>query len=135
MIAWLLSSVLVLLSALHLLWAIGYWFPIADEAALARAVVGRPEVRRMPGAVPCALVVVALFFAAAVPLFPPSPFRVVALGGLAAVFLARGIAAYLPAWRRLLPEQPFARLDRMVYGPLCLLLGAGFATIFMEAAR
>ena len=30
-----LSVVLVVIAAVHLLWAIGYWFPITDEAALA----------------------------------------------------------------------------------------------------
>jgi hypothetical protein len=50
-----------------------------------------------------------------------------------AVFLGRGLAAYIPAWRRVTPEQPFARLDQIAYGPLCLALGAGF--LLLSAGR
>jgi hypothetical protein len=43
----------------------------------------------------------------------------------AAVFLLRGAVTYMPFWRRVAPEQPFARLDRQYYAPLCLLIGVG----------
>ncbi|TIX64206.1 MAG: DUF3995 domain-containing protein, partial [Mesorhizobium sp.] len=46
---------------------------------------------------------------------------------IALVFLARGIAGFTPWWRRLAPEQPFARLDVNYYSPLCLVVGLGFA--------
>ena len=42
------------------------------------------------------------------------------------IFLARGVAAFLPAWRRLTPEPAFARMDRKLYGPLCTALGIGY---------
>ena len=45
------------------------------------------------------------------------------------VFLGRGIAGFTPWWRRLAPEQPFARLDVRYYSPLCLLIGLGFAVL------
>ena len=45
------------------------------------------------------------------------------------VFLGRGIAGFTPWWRRLAPEQPFARLDLRYYSPLCLLIGLGFAIL------
>ena len=49
--------------------------------------------------------------------------------GIAPVFLARGVAGYTPAWRRLQSAEPFATLDRRYYAPLCLALGTGFLII------
>jgi hypothetical protein len=95
---------------------------------LARAVVGTAGVEKMPGAVPCALVVVALLFAIMCLWWPPSLLRSLAVGAIGAVFLARGAVAYTAFWRRLTPTEPFATLDRRYYGPLCLMLGLGFAT-------
>ena len=48
-------------------------------------------------------------------------------------FLARGILGFMPWWRRLAPEQPFARLDRRFYSPLCLLIAAGFLVLALSA--
>ena len=45
------SAALIVIAAVHLLWALGFWWPIKDEAALARAVVGTKGIDRMPGAV------------------------------------------------------------------------------------
>lgn len=128
-----LSAVAIAIAALHLLWALGYWWPIRDEAALARAVLGTRDAERMPGAVPTALVVVALMFAAALPWVAPGPLRLAGLAALAAVFLARGGAAYAPPFQALTPEQPFRRLDQRVYGPLSLALGAGYAILAIGA--
>jgi hypothetical protein len=121
-----LTIALLLLAALHISWAIGFWIPIRDEATLARTVVGAKGVSRMPGAIACAMVAVALAFAASLPWTPAFPFQPLFMVGAAVVFLLRGMAAYLPSWRKLTPEQPFARLDRQVYGPLCLAIGAGY---------
>ena len=128
-LAVILGTTLAALAALHLLWAIGVWTPIRDEAALARAVLGTPSVTRMPGPVSCALVAVALAFAAILPFRPGFPFREGLMPLIAAVFGLRGIAAYVPAWRKLTPEEPFATLDRKAYGPLCLTLGIGYLTL------
>jgi uncharacterized membrane protein len=56
------------------------------------------------------------------------------LGGLAimAVFLLRGVAGFLPAWRRLHPREPFASYDRRYYSPLCLLIAAGYAVLLLQ---
>jgi hypothetical protein len=51
---------------------------------------------------------------------------------LTALFLTRGVAGYVPAWRRLYPVQPFARLDRTLYSPLCLVLGTGFLALTLK---
>lgn len=129
LLALLLAVALTAAAAVHLLWAIGCWWPIRDETALARAVVGARGITRMPGAAACSLVVVALLFAA---MWARALARVdhplVTAAGLllAAVFLARGAASYLGLMRRLAPEEPFATLDRRWYAPFCLALGAGF---------
>ena len=131
-LAFLLAAVLVALAVLHLAWALGHVTPMEDEAALARAVVGTRGITRMPGAVPCALVAMALTFCAILPLDPRIPGRALLMPVIAAVFLARGIAPYVPAWRRLTPEEPFATLDRRFYGPLCLGLGAVYLILTMK---
>ncbi|MBO6896690.1 MAG: DUF3995 domain-containing protein [Shimia sp.] len=129
-----ISALLLVPAALHLLWAIGAWMPIRDEAALARATVGAPGITKMPGPIPCALVFVALSFAASLPHLTTFPQRSLLLLSIAAVFLLRGIAAYLPAWRKLVPEEPFATLDQRYYGPLCLVLGASFLLFTLTGA-
>ena len=121
-----LSLVVVAIATLHILWGIGFWFPIADEAELVRAVVGFSGAKEMPGAVPCALVGVGLFMAVACLWWPPGAFRFLALAVVGAVFVARGVATFTPFWRKLTPTEPFATLDRKYYGPLCLALGTGF---------
>ncbi|WP_284162760.1 DUF3995 domain-containing protein [Frigidibacter sp. SD6-1] len=120
-----LTSVLSILAGLHLVWAIGWWFPFGDEGRLARAVVGARGIERMPGAIACSLVVVALLGVASVIWWPDTILRTAALWASGAVFLLRGVAAYVAAFRRLVPEEPFATLDRRCYAPLCLVLGAG----------
>jgi hypothetical protein len=121
-----ISAVLLSLAGLHVLWGIGFWFPIRDEAALVRAVVGAKGATRMPGAIPCALVAVLLIWAAAAPWWGESLARTLSVWLFTLVFLGRGALAYLRVWRQMTPQEPFARLDRQYYGPLCLLLGLGF---------
>lgn len=125
-IAFILSAVLIALAVLHVLWGIGFWFPIEDEAQLVRAVAGFADAEEMPGAVPCALVAAALFMAVTCLWWPPGPFRFLALAVIGVMFVARGAVAFTPFWRKLTPVEPFATLDRKYYGPLCLVMGLGF---------
>lgn len=127
--ALIVAAVLGALAILHLAWAIGFWVPIRDEGALARAVVGTRDVSRMPGAVPCALVAVALAFVATLPFTPGFPAQRPLLAAAALVFFVRGVLTYTAAWRRIRPAQPFSTLDRRFYGPLCLALGAGLGLL------
>ena len=122
-----LAAILASLAALHLAWAVGWWVPIRDEAALTRAVVGARGQTRMPGPVPCALVAVVLGLVASLPFTPGFPGQKLLILLAACVFCLRGVMAYIPVWRRLLPEAPFATLDRQLYGPLCLFIGGGLA--------
>ncbi|MCY1126061.1 DUF3995 domain-containing protein [Frigidibacter sp. RF13] len=124
-LAYLLTAVLLTIACLHLMWAIGWWFPLGDERRLARAVVGARGIERMPGAIACSLVVVALLGVASAIWWPDTIVRTLALWVSGAVFLLRGVIAYIPAFRRFGPEEPFATLDKSYYAPLCLVLGVG----------
>jgi len=126
LLALLASTGLIVIAAVHLLWALGYWWPINDEAELARAVVGSKGIEKMPGAVACSLVVVALLFAAAWPWLPDSTLKSTGLFGIAIVFQLRAVVAYSPLMKRLSPEQPFRRLDEAYYAPLCIAFGIVF---------
>jgi hypothetical protein len=86
-------------------------------------------------AVAAAIIAAALVALALGSLFA-SPFDQVPLAGAALfiglVFVGRGITGFTPAWRRLAPEMPFARLDMRYYSPLCLVIGAGFALLALQ---
>lgn len=125
-LAVILTMILVTIAALHTAWGIGFWIPIRDEASLARAVVGAPGRQTMPGAAACSIVAVALLGAASVLWWTPGIVRDLALWVVGGVLVLRGIAAWSPAWRRSVPVEPFATLDRRCYRPLCLVLGIGF---------
>lgn len=131
-LAVLLSGVLMLLAGVHLLWAIGFWWPIRDEARLVAAVVGFRHATRMPGPIPCALVAMGLITAAWWPWFAPVWIARGGLVVLATVFLIRGILPWRSGWRRITPQEPFRTYDSKVYGPLCLALGAGFAALAVK---
>ena len=91
----------------------------------------------MPGFLPSAAVAAALVAVAGLVVLSgmtAMPLARLALLAASAVFLGRGIAPWIPAWRRLTPQQPFARLDRRLYGPLCLLIGAGLLLIVFGTA-
>jgi hypothetical protein len=137
----LLAAVLWLIAAIHAYWGMGGVWPARDATALARAVVGARGIKTMPGPVPCLIVALLLLAAGFWPLVmldaitvPFVPRGLVAVAGwlLMFVFLGRGIASYIPALRRFGPEQPFARYDRLFYGPLCLLIGAGFLFLLIQ---
>jgi len=128
-----LTVILWALAALHVYWGDGGLWPEKDAMALARRVVGAPGVTKMPGRTACFAVALALFIAGLwplditgiVPVFVSIELSFLAGYVLVAVFLLRGVAAYLPVFRRRFPEEPFATNDRHLYGPLCLLIGAG----------
>ncbi|PWJ20484.1 DUF3995 domain-containing protein [Jannaschia seohaensis] len=123
------SVVLADLATLHLLWAARIWFSIREEAELARAVVGTAGVERMPGPVLCAAVALALGLAATLPWWAAFGLQRAALLALSVVFFLRGLAPFTGPWARLTPEEPFRRLDRAAFGPLCLALAVLAASL------
>ena len=139
-IAILLFVVLGAVALLHAYWALGGLWPGKDEADLVRHVIGEPRRTRMPPVWITWGVVAAILVAAVWPLFaaglvaPPVPSALVL--GVAAligvVFLLRGVAGYTPAWRRGHAAEPFARRDRRLFSPLCLLLAAGYGALVVS---
>lgn len=133
-IASLIFIPLLAVSLAHFLWSLGKTWPIRDERLLAKTVVGRPGIEKMPPRILSFMVAVAVLAAGIVALSLADPeaggWWLDGLGVLIGlVFLARGVVGYLPFWAALTPEEPFRTLDRKNYSPLCLILGIGFITM------
>lgn len=133
-LAWAMSATLGVIALFHALWGLGLPWPWGDRRSLARGAIGREAV---PGPLSCFAVAAAVGAMALVPLaqtaivIPPVPWpwvQAVALG-CAAIFGVRGVAGYTPAFARRFPGEPFKTLNRLVYSPLCLALGAGFVAL------
>ena len=116
LLAVLLTTVLLVLAALHMVWGLRIWWPLDDERALARAVVGARNIERMPSPLACFVVTAALSAIALLALmlggvvrFPALPTWLLLLAGLgsAAVMVLRGLAGFTPFWARMAPEEPF----------------------------
>ncbi|MEO1101353.1 MAG: DUF3995 domain-containing protein [Pseudomonadota bacterium] len=130
----LLAAVLTIIAAVHFTWATGIVWPCKDERTLARTVVGTKGIEAMPerwmlwaaGATLILAAVWALLLRRMLPFDLPR--LVILIGGmaLAYVFVLRGILGILPSFHRVAPEQPFVRLNLMVYSPLSLAIGASF---------
>jgi hypothetical protein len=144
MIVWLAIALFVVLQTiadLHAAWGFGWRWPSDSEAGLARTVVGKSGITRMPSLTASLVVAVLLTAASLWPLFVAGllpalwPVWLTQLAGLglAAVFIGRGIAGYVPAWRRRFSEQPFASLDQRAYSPLCLAVGVGILTLLIAS--
>lgn len=123
---WVTAALLALVGALHVVWMFSPW-PLVDRQAFARRVVG-VEVDRLPGR-GATLVVAVLLFAAAYLVVarvggapPVGPVWVVHAGvaTVAAVLLLRGAGGLVTSTRK---DTEFARWDRRLYAPLCLVLG------------
>jgi hypothetical protein len=136
-LSYLLATVLALIAFVHFLWAVGITWPLPDERSLARAVVGTREVDRMPNRFASAFVGFALLGASVWSILlrkildvQPPKLAIVGVGiVLGLIFLIRGVIGLLPAMERFTPEQPFLRLNRRYYSPLCLAIGLGFLTL------
>jgi hypothetical protein len=135
-----LALLLAVIAGLHGYWGRGGLWPAATEDELIATVIGNAQARRMPPPTLCLLVALAIAVTAIWPLLLAQTPGTAALrpllllGGFAimAVFLLRGVAGYLPAWRRLHPREPFASYDRRYYSPLCLLIAAGYAVLLLQ---
>lgn len=139
-IAFALALLLSAIAGLHAYWGRGGLWPALSEDELVATVIGNARARRMPSPGLSLLVALAIALTAIWPLLLVQMPGVAAmrpfifLCGLAimAVFLLRGVAGFLPAWRRLHPREPFASYDRRYYSPLCLLIAAGYAVLLLQ---
>lgn len=134
----LLAIVLGGLGLLHLIWAAGMSFPFPNEQSLARSVVGRRGITRLPSRASVALLGILLILGASAAMIMgyyatsivPLKFLLVPVGlCLSAIFLMRSVVGVLPAFERAAPEQPYLSLNRRLYSPLCALIGAGFLAL------
>jgi Protein of unknown function (DUF3995) len=124
--------VLTAIAALHASWAFGSHWPAANERDLVALAIGATGRKRMPAAAQCAIAALAIFASGCVALLLagvvrlPLPGLAITIAGyaIAAVFIGRGIAGYVPVWRALFSQRPFARNDVMYYSPLCLGVAA-----------
>jgi len=136
-LAFILCGTLFIAAAVHLLWALGSTWPCKDETSLARTVVGSRGITKMPPRWASFLVSVCLFGAglSALALRGIGPIQIPQmiqlLGGMAlmAVFGLRGVLGVFPTFEKMAPEQPFLRLNRRFYSPLCVLIAIGFALL------
>ncbi len=127
----LLTLVLGLIALIHALWGMQIWVPIRDEEQLARTVIGARGVTRMPGAIPCFLVVAGLLIIIVALWMPQMWITRFVLWIAFVVFLARGLIAYTKFWRQMTPEQPFAGNDQEFYAPLCLAVAGGLLFVLL----
>lgn len=140
-LAWAICLVLSGVSALHAYWAWGGLWPGRDEASLSRAVVGARGLETMPPTGLTVTVAILIFIAGLFPLIfvfgPPSglPASMAWIGMvvLAGIFLLRGVLPFTRSFRDRHPQQPFATLDRRLYGPLCLLIGTAYVLVLLSA--
>jgi hypothetical protein len=136
-LAVLIFLVLAVTAAFHVYWAFGGLWPGHDELSLARTVVGDKGITGMPArgltlVVAIMIVVaglVALMQVSVLPEALPPALQRAAIIVLALIFLLRGAVSFTSLPRRMQAEEPFATLDRRIYGPLCLALGAGYAAL------
>jgi hypothetical protein len=138
-LAGLLIAVMAALSLLHGYWGLGGVWPGTDAASLARTVVGVRS-GRMPGLVPSLFVAACLFAVAAFIAWRAGWFPSLGLPhwlwsagyfGATLVFAARGLAGFLPAVFRYAEGTPFARLNLIIYSPLCLAIAAGMIVLWL----
>ena len=129
------------MAVLHAYWAVGGLWPGRDNESLAQIVVGSAPGTRAPGPGPCWLVAACLAATAFTVLgtsgllpipVPPAWLRWAAWAGAIALSL-RGLAGFAVALMQPTRTSPFARLDVILYSPLCLLLS--FLTIVAAEYR
>jgi hypothetical protein len=128
-----LIAMLVALALLHAFWGLGGRWPGHNERSLVALVVGRTHLMRMPGIVASMLVAAALLASIQDKLLSVdfgAPGEKIMHAGFwlaCAVFALRGVAGFIPPIFAYADDTPFARLDRLVYSPLCLFIALGLA--------
>lgn len=133
----LIFAVLSVTAAIHVLWGLGGTWPLRTTQELINAAVGAKGVTRMPGMWLTLMVAVgitaagvfALWGGGVVELPLPLWMRTTSLAVLAAIFLLRGVASYLPVGPLSDTVEPFRTLNFRYYGPLILAIGVGYLAL------
>lgn len=133
-------TILAAIGALHVAWGFGLRWPARNERDLVGLVVGKTNLKKMPPPMQCFVAGTAIFVAGCIALFaanvvrlplPESFVTFIAIVALS-VFLGRGVAGFLPAWRKRFSQQPFADFDRLFYSPLCLAIATAFGFLVLS---
>ncbi len=139
----LIFVVLSVTAGIHVLWGLGNTWPLRTKQELVNAVVGAKGMMRMPGMGLTLMVafgiaaagVFALWGGGVVELPLPKWMRITSLAVLAAIFLLRGAASYLPFGPITDTVEPFRTLNMRYYGPLILAIGVGYLVLFLSVLR
>jgi hypothetical protein len=125
-----LCAVMSAVALVHFNWGRGSHWPAASEEALARAAVGDGR-RRMPPPAACFAVAALVQAMALWPLVCLGHVHEVWANQVSAIIagllVARGVGGFTPRWRAFFYDEPFTKLDRRYYSPLCIVLGLGYA--------
>ncbi len=134
-----LFALLMSVAGLYRSWARGGHWPVASEMALAAAVVGDPELQRMPPPQRLRLIALAHGLGAlsglALGFDLPGPLQLIATwagAGFCFAFGARGVLGFLPFWRKRFTAEPFNTIDRIIYSPCYVLVAEAFFTIISD---
>jgi Protein of unknown function (DUF3995) len=142
-LAYPLILVLLSLAALHAYWGMGGFWPGSDESSLVEHVVGRTSEMKAPPFMACMLVAACLAAVAGLVVVKVNNVSLpallawipqVGLFGAAAVFLLRGMAAYVPKVFDYAVGTPFFRLNLIFYSPLCIAIGASIVALNLMRA-
>jgi len=134
-------SILLLIALIHIVWALGSYWPAKDEQSLINTVIGSAKRSVMPAPFLIILVAIGIFGAGLCVLWGPElislPFpewiKQTSLISLIIIFAARGISTYLFVAPLVNRTEPFKTLDRQYFAPLCLLLSLGFYFIHSQS--
>lgn len=137
------ALVLGLTSVLHFYWAAGGMWPARDEQSLARTVIGGNGIAGMPDRRLTIAVASCIGLAAIWPMLwlgwvaTPAPDWLLTAGMavLCVVFIARGIAGFIPAVKKMNSEEPFATLNAHYFSPLIMLLGLILTLLLLTDPR
>lgn len=138
-----IALVLGLTSVLHFYWAAGGMWPARDEQSLARTVIGGNGIAGMPDRRLTIAVASCIGLAAVWPMLwlgwiaTPAPDWLLTAGMavLCVVFIARGIAGFIPAVKKMNSEEPFATLNARYFSPLIVLLGLILTLLLLTDPR
>lgn len=145
-LVWGLVAVLGVVAGLHLYWGLGGVWPGTDEPSLVDMVIGAPPGTPIPPLWACALVAACLGISAVSAIHVSGVARIslpkwmswatgAAFWFSTFVFVARGLSTYVSPLALGSKGTAFYDLDRVVYAPLCLALGAAFFAIWLLRAR
>jgi Protein of unknown function (DUF3995) len=140
-----LSIVLIAIAGLHLYWGLGGFWPGHDNDSLVGMVVGLGPGNLVPPFWACVVVVGCLLVPAVAATMVAFGWNLIlprflawipttALWVCVVVFGTRGMATYSWAFDNT-KDTAFFDLNRMLYAPLCLALGAGLAIVWFGRPR